>query len=45
MIGAQHLTERYGHTVAVDEASFVVRPGRVTGFLGPTGAGQPVTEL
>jgi ABC-type Na+ transport system ATPase subunit NatA len=35
MIEAQHLTKRYGHTVAVDEASFVVRPGRVTGFLGP----------
>jgi ABC-type uncharacterized transport system ATPase subunit len=31
MIEARHLTKRYGHTVAVDEASFVVRPGRVTG--------------
>ena len=38
MIEARHLTKRYGHTVAVDEASFVVRPGRVTGFLGPIGA-------
>ena len=37
MIEARHLTKRYGHTVAVDEASFVVRPGRVTGFLGPNG--------
>ncbi len=37
MIEAQHLTKRYGHTVAVEEASFVVRPGRVTGFLGPNG--------
>ena len=27
MIEARHLTKRYGHTVAVDEASFVVRPG------------------
>jgi hypothetical protein len=35
MIEARHLTKRYGRTVAVDEASFVVRPGRVTGFLGP----------
>ena len=31
MIEARHLTKRYGHTVAVDEASFVVRPGRVAG--------------
>jgi ABC-type Na+ transport system ATPase subunit NatA len=45
MIEAQHLTKRYGHTVAVDEASFVVRPGRVTGFLGPNGAGKPATGL
>jgi ABC-2 type transport system ATP-binding protein len=43
MIEAQHLTNRYGHTVAVDEASFVVRPGRVTGFLGPNGAGKSTT--
>ena len=40
MIEAQHLTKRYGDTVAVDEASFVVRPGWVTGFLGPNGAGS-----
>ena len=40
MIEARHLTKRYGHTVAVDEASFVVRPGRVAGFLGPNGAGK-----
>ena len=43
MIEAQHLTKRYGHTVAVDEASFVVQPGRVTGFLGPNGAGKSTT--
>jgi ABC-2 type transport system ATP-binding protein len=43
MIEAQHLTKRYGKTVAVDEASFAVRPGRVTGFLGPNGAGKSTT--
>ncbi len=43
MIEAQHLTKRYGQTVAVDEVSFVVRPGRVTGFLGPNGAGKSTT--
>ena len=43
MIEAQHLTKRYGTTVAVDEASFTVLPGRVTGFLGPNGAGKSTT--
>ncbi len=40
MIQANHLTKRYGDTLAVDEASFTVLPGRVTGFLGPNGAGK-----
>jgi hypothetical protein len=35
MIEARHLTERYGKAVAVDDVSFVVQPGRVTGFLAP----------
>jgi ABC-2 type transport system ATP-binding protein len=43
MIEAQHLTKRYRNTTAVDEVSFVVRPGRVTGFLGPNGAGKSTT--
>jgi ABC-2 type transport system ATP-binding protein len=43
MIEAQHLTKRYGKTVAVDEVSFAVKPGRVTGFLGPNGAGKSTT--
>jgi ABC-2 type transport system ATP-binding protein len=43
MIEAQHLTKRYGNTAAVDEVSFVVKPGRVTGFLGPNGAGKSTT--
>ena len=30
MIEAQHLTKRYVKTVAVDEISFVVHPGRMT---------------
>ncbi len=35
MIEMQALTKRYGPTMAVDGLSFEVRPGRVTGFLGP----------
>ena len=34
MIEAQHLTKRYRSTTAVDEVSFVVHPGEMTGFLG-----------
>ena len=43
MIEATHLTKRYGRTVAVDDVSFTVQPGQVTGFLGPNGAGKSTT--
>ena len=43
MIQARHLTKRYGATVAVDDLSFDVGPGVVTGFLGPNGAGKSTT--
>ena len=43
MIEAKHLTKRYGKKVAVDEVSFTVQSGHVTGFLGPNGAGKSTT--
>lgn len=43
MIEVRHLTKRYGEQTAVDDLSFVVRPGIVTGFLGPNGAGKSTT--
>ncbi len=43
MIEAVGLTKRYGKTVAVNELSFTVQPGVVTGFLGPNGAGKSTT--
>jgi len=43
MIEAVGLTKRYGSTVAVDDLSFAVPAGQVTGFLGPNGAGKSTT--
>jgi ABC-2 type transport system ATP-binding protein len=40
MITATGLTKRYGTTLAVDNLSFEVQPGIITGFLGPNGAGK-----
>jgi ABC-2 type transport system ATP-binding protein len=43
VISAQHLTKRFGRRIAVDDLSFDVAPGRVTGFLGPNGSGKSTT--
>src|SRR4051794_11812363 len=42
-IEAVGLTKRYGSITAVDDLSFKVRSGAVTGFLGPNGAGKTTT--
>ena len=39
-IMVEGLTMRYGELAAVDDLSFSVRRGAVTGFLGPNGAGK-----
>jgi hypothetical protein len=43
MIVTESLTKRYGKTRAVDDLSFTVTPGVVTGFLGPNGSGKSTT--
>ncbi|MEV0028670.1 ABC transporter ATP-binding protein [Nocardia sp. NPDC050793] len=43
MIELRGLTKHYGQTAAVQDLSFIVRPGQVTGFLGPNGAGKSTT--
>ena len=43
MIEVQGLIKRYGRTAAVDDLTFAVKAGEVTGFLGPNGAGKSTT--
>jgi ABC-type branched-subunit amino acid transport system ATPase component len=43
MITVESLTRRYAGFIAVDNVSFAVKPGRVTGFPGPNGAGKSIT--
>lgn len=42
-IVVQSLTKQFGSVTAVQNLSFVVEPGSVTGFLGPNGAGKTTT--
>jgi ABC-2 type transport system ATP-binding protein len=37
------LRKRFGPTLALDDMSFIVEPGQVTGFVGPNGAGKSTT--
>jgi ABC-2 type transport system ATP-binding protein len=43
VIEARNLTKDYGDKRAVDDLSFTVQPGIVTGFLGPNGSGKSTT--
>lgn len=43
MIELKGLTKQFGQTVAVQDLTFTVQPGLVTGFLGPNGAGKSTT--
>jgi energy-coupling factor transporter ATP-binding protein EcfA2 len=43
MIEAKNLTKKYVDKTAVEDLTFTVQPGIVTGFLGPNGAGKSTT--
>ncbi len=43
VVTASSLTKRFGELVAVDELTFSLEAGTVTGFLGPNGAGKTTT--
>jgi ABC-2 type transport system ATP-binding protein len=43
MITVTGLTKRYADRTVVDDVSFALEPGTVTGFLGPNGAGKTTT--
>jgi ABC-2 type transport system ATP-binding protein len=43
VVRASSLTKRYDELVAVDEITFSLNAGTITGFLGPNGAGKTTT--
>jgi ABC-2 type transport system ATP-binding protein len=43
MITVSGLTKQYGTRTVVEDVSFALEPGTVTGFLGPNGAGKTTT--
>ncbi len=43
VVSIEGLTKRFGSITAVDELTFSLAPGTITGFLGPNGAGKTTT--
>ena len=40
ILSVEGVSKRFGGVVAVNEASFDVAPGSITGLIGPNGAGK-----
>jgi len=43
MLELRHVTKKFRGIIAVDDVSFVARPGEITGYLGPNGSGKSTT--
>jgi len=43
LVEAKNLGKSFGSRRAVDDLSFALTPGKVTGFLGPNGSGKSTT--
>ncbi|MDP9300820.1 MAG: ATP-binding cassette domain-containing protein [Actinomycetota bacterium] len=43
IVTVSSLTKRYGELVAIDDLTFSLNKGTITGFLGPNGAGKTTT--
>src|SRR5918992_3828646 len=43
VVSARGLTKRFGEVVAVEDLTFSLTAGTITGFLGPNGAGKTTT--
>jgi ABC-2 type transport system ATP-binding protein len=43
VVQCESLSKRYGGVLAVDDLTFAIEAGTITGFLGPNGAGKSTT--
>jgi ABC-2 type transport system ATP-binding protein len=43
VVSVRDLTKRYGDVIAIEELTFALHRGTITGFLGPNGAGKTTT--
>ena len=43
MIEVKNLKKQFGEIIAVNDISFTIKDGEITGFLGPNGAGKSTT--